>query len=203
MSGQGHERRFLPGSPLRQRSYRAGGDLSIRDRLACPFCGLRDSWNSSAGAAKHKVIAATKSGWQNFVSRPSSSSKSTQAELVSAWIRGLGAAMIWPLRDVRGSIIARRGLAGHVAVAPGLRCKCPDARSRDAATPVDVTRVRRDAGISVCRRVVARRCMVFGMVFASHSGSCEHRCSDQPSRQKFKPGHSISPCEMRSQRVTP
>jgi hypothetical protein len=31
------------------------------------------------------------------------------------------------------------------------------------------------------------------MALASHSGSCEHRCSDQCSRQNFEIGHSISP----------
>jgi hypothetical protein len=201
MSGRGHEHRFLPGSPPGTDRIAPAGTFRSATGLTCPSCGFRDSWNSSAGAAKHKVIAATKSGWQNFVSSPSSSSKSPRPNGYRPGFVVWERRMIWPLRDVSGSIA--RGLARHVAIVPGLGCKCPDARSRDAATPVDVTRVRRDAGISVCRRVMARRCMVFGMVFASHSGSCEHRCSDQPSRQKFKPGHSISPCEMRSQRVTP
>src|SRR4029077_20125287 len=36
------------------------------------------------------------------------------------------------------------------------------------------------------------------MARASHSGSCEHGCGDQCSRQKFKLSHLISPLHMKS-----
>jgi hypothetical protein len=93
-----------------------------------------------------------------------------------------------------GGSITRAGLARDVAVVPGLCCKCAYAGSRVAKMAVDVTRGGRGAAISV-RREVPRS----DMVLASHSGSCEHGCSDQSSRQKFKLSHSISPREMRSQ----
>lgn len=98
-----------------------------------------------------------------------------------------------PLRDVGGSI-TRRGLARDVAVIPGLCCKCAYAGSRVAKTAVNVTRGGCGAGMSVRRKVPRSY-----MALASHGGSCEHGCSDQSSRQKFKLGHSISPQDMRSQ----
>jgi hypothetical protein len=38
------------------------------------------------------------------------------------------------------------------------------------------------------------------MACTSHSGSCEHGCGDQCSRQKFKLSHLISPSHMKSRR---
>jgi hypothetical protein len=93
-----------------------------------------------------------------------------------------------------GGSITWAGLARDVAVAPGLCCKCAYAGSRVAKTAVNVTRGGRGAAISV-RREVSRSYMAL----ASHSGSCEHGCSDQSSRQKFKLSHSISPQDIRSQ----
>lgn len=37
------------------------------------------------------------------------------------------------------------------------------------------------------------------MVLASHSGSCEHGCGDQCSRQTFKVCHSVFPFDMKRQ----
>ena len=83
--------------------------------------------------------------------------------------------------------ISRRGFARSVVI-PGLAGKCAHARSRDAAWPVNITRVGRDTRIGV-------RCELPRgyMALASHSGSCEHGCGDQCSRQKFKLSDSGSP----------
>ena len=90
------------------------------------------------------------------------------------------------VRDAEGSI-ARRGFARGAAV-PGLGGKCADARSKAAEMPVN----------NLCG--VPRGYLAL----ASHSGSCEHGCRDQCSRQKFKLGHLISPWDVQSQqRVAP
>jgi hypothetical protein len=83
--------------------------------------------------------------------------------------------------DAEGSI-ARRGFA-RGAVVPGLGGKCADARSKAAEMPVN----------NLCW--VPRGYLAL----ASHSGSCEHGCGDQCSRQKFKLGHLISPLDVKSQ----
>jgi hypothetical protein len=41
------------------------------------------------------------------------------------------------------------------------------------------------------------------MALASHSGSCEHSCGDQCSRQKFKLRHSMLPFDMSQQLLAP
>jgi pimeloyl-ACP methyl ester carboxylesterase len=70
----------------------------------------------------------------------------------------------------------------------GRRSKCTDARRSNADTAVNITGDGGSARIGVLcemsRGYMAR---------ASHSGSCEHGCGDQCSRQKFKLSHLISP----------
>jgi hypothetical protein len=70
----------------------------------------------------------------------------------------------------------------------GRRSNCTDARRSNADTAVNITGDGGSARIGVLcemsRGYMAR---------ASHSGSCEHGCGDQCSRQKFKLSHLISP----------
>src|ERR1700694_2724689 len=61
--------------------------------------------------------------------------------------------------------------------------------------PVNITRAGRGTRIGVLCEVPRGY-----MAPASHSGSCEHGCGDQCSRQKFKLSHLISPLHMKSQR---
>jgi hypothetical protein len=77
----------------------------------------------------------------------------------------------------------------------GRRSNCTDARRSNADTAVNITGDGGSARIGVLcemsRGYMAR---------ASHSGSCEHGCGDQCSRQKFKLSHLIYPLHMKSQR---
>jgi hypothetical protein len=93
--------------------------------------------------------------------------------------------MAGPIDNADGSV-SRRGLAGR-SVVPGLRRKRAHGRSPNAGSTVDI----RSRGA----RISAHRDMPPGyMALASHGGSCDHGCGDHCSRNKFKLGHSISPC---------
>jgi hypothetical protein len=84
-----------------------------------------------------------------------------------------------------------------VAIFPvrGRRRECADTRRWNAGTAVNMTGGGRGARIGVLCAVPRGY-----MARASHSGSCEHGCGDQCSRQKFKLSHLISPLQMKSQR---
>ena len=95
--------------------------------------------------------------------------------------------------------ISRRGFARGVVI-PGLAGKCAYARSRDTAMPVHVTRAGHGA---VMRAFLSACCEVprVRMVLSGQHRSCQHRCGDQCSRQKFKLCHSISPSDMKSHKA--
>ena len=84
--------------------------------------------------------------------------------------------------------------ARDIVSAPGRCSKCADARRWNADTAVNETGGGGGARIGVLREVPRGY-----MARASHGGSCEHACSDQCSRQKFKLSHSNSPLDMKSQ----
>jgi hypothetical protein len=85
---------------------------------------------------------------------------------------------------------AYKRVIADVASSPvrGRRSKCADAQRSNADTAVNIKGGGGSARIGVLcempRGYMAR---------ASHSGSCEHGCGDQCSRQKFKLSHLISP----------
>jgi hypothetical protein len=113
-----------------------------------------------------------------------------------AWKQGIAG----PAGDAGGSISRRRFARG--VVIPGLCGKCAHARSRGAGTPCSVRRTVRSAGIGVFGAdiVALRNLPRARMVLPGHRRRCQHRCSNQPSRQKFGFGHSVSPQGSRSQR---
>jgi hypothetical protein len=74
----------------------------------------------------------------------------------------------------------------------GRRRKCADARRCNADTAVNMTGGGGGARIGMLGAVPRGY-----MALASHSGSCEHGCGDQCSRQKFKLSHQISPLHMK------
>jgi hypothetical protein len=87
-----------------------------------------------------------------------------------------------PVRDADGSITLR--FARDVVPGPGRCSKCADARCRNAGGAASIALEGGGPRIGAV-------CEVPGgyMALASHSGSCEHRCGDQRSRQNFSLSH--------------
>jgi hypothetical protein len=86
------------------------------------------------------------------------------------------------VRDADGSISLR--FARDVVPGPGRCRKCADARCLNARAAASIALEGDGARIGAV-------CEVPGgyMALASHSGSCEHRCGDQRSRQNFSLSH--------------
>jgi hypothetical protein len=63
----------------------------------------------------------------------------------------------------------------------------------EAAAKVVAAKTITSANITRARIGILCAVLRSYMVLASHSGSCEHGCGDQCSRQKFKLSHSVFP----------
>jgi hypothetical protein len=152
---------------------------------------MRAQCTTDAGAPAKQEMHKGVGRW-NFVSSPTSFSGVTLAFRPHRYRSAFVARQqrtASPVHHADGSITLS-GFARR-AVIPGLRGKCTHGRSRIAETPVGITRAGRGRRMGVVPQGY--------MVLASHRGSCERGCGEQCSRQKFKPGHSISPLDVKSQ----